>query len=513
MIRCTWPVARSCCSRGPLPPNGGGGDRAPLGCSVQGEAIRLRDFQRRFLARAFAPGVDTAALSIPRGNGKSTLLGNVTAWAMTPGHRLHTPGAEIVLCAPSMEQARTVFRVARAILEPMGGFSFMDSAQRIAITCAATHTRLRVHGRSPKTIMGLVGVPLLVVDEPASLEVAGGTLLHDAAQTAQGKLASPLRVVYIGTLAGDLGPVRGWWPDLIRDGSHGSTYVQTIQGDPAKWDDWREIRRCNPLVASHPEGRAKLLSERDAARRDSRLRARFMSFRLNLPSQDESAALLTVGDWQDVIARPVPDPEGRPICGLDLGGGRAWSAAVACWRNGRVEAVARAPGVPSIADQERRDRVPRGTYQALVDQGVLKVSDGRRVQPPADLLAMVRPWAPEVITCDRFRFAELLDAAGSWSVPIVPRVSRWSEAANDIRGLRRLAKDGPLAVAPEARGLLAASIGAASVRNDDQGSYRLVKRDGANNTGRDDAAAALVLAAGALARSPSRPRRAYIGRI
>ena len=39
-----------------------------------------------------------------------------------------------------------------------------------------------------------------------------------------------------------------------------------------------------------------------------------------------------------------------------------------------------------------------------------------------------------------------------------------------------------------------------------QGSTRLIKRD-TNNTGRDDVAAALVLAAGSFVREPPAPRR------
>ena len=62
---------------------------------------------------------------------------------------------------------------------------------------------------------------------------------------------------------------------------------------------------------------------------DSRLKARFLSYRLNRPSGDESEVLLTVGDWEKVTAREVPERQGRPIVGVDLGGGRAWSAAVA----------------------------------------------------------------------------------------------------------------------------------------------------------------------------------------
>ena len=65
-----------------------------------------------------------------------------------------------------------------------------------------------------------------------------------------------------------------------------------------------------------------------------------------------------------------------------------------------------------------------------------------------------------------------------------------------------LALDRPLACARESRALLTASLAPALVKNDDQGSVRLAKRDPANNTGRDDVAAVLVLARGALSRAP-----------
>ena len=71
-----------------------------------------------------------------------------------------------------------------------------------------------------------------------------------------------------------------------------------------------------------------------------------------------------------------------------------------------------------------------------------------------------------------------------------------------------MALDGPLSVEPASRGLLTASLAVAAVKSDDQGSTRLVKRDPNNSTGRDDAAAALVLAAGAWSRrrGPARVR-------
>ena len=480
-----------------------------MGCSVQAIKPKLRPFQRDFLRAALAPGVDTAALSLPRGNGKTWLAGYILARCLTPGDKLHVAGAEYLLCAASIEQARLCYRFVQETLQPLGGYRFLDASNRIGATHTATNTRLRVLSSNGKTAMGIVGTPLLVADEPGSWETVGGTLMYDAISTAMGKPGSSLRAIFIGTLAP---ATAGWWHDLVSDGSHHSTYVQALQGDAERWDSWPEIRRVNPLTSISADFRRKLLEERDGARSDGRLKARFLSYRLNVPSGDESTLLLTTDDWERLAGRSVPARSGRPIVGVDLGGGRAWSAAVAVWKSGRIEALAVAPGIPDIEAQEKRDRVPPGTYRALVDSGQLRVADGLRVQPPGQLWETVREtWGQPVNTvCDRFRLSELQDATGS-AANLEPRVSRWSEAAFDIRSLRKLVKDGPFAVAEESRLLLAASLSAAMVKNDDQGNTRLAKR-GTNNTGRDDVAAALMLAAGAFARAETAPppRRARV---
>ena len=157
-----------------------------------------------------------------------------------------------------------------------------------------------------------------------------------------------------------------WFYDMVDAGTQGSTYVQSLVGDADTWDRWATIRKVNPLKAKYAESRAVLLEERDQARADSRLKARFLSYRLNLPTADESSMLLTVDDWKLAAARPESLPVGKPIIGVDLGGGRAWSAAVAMWESGRMEAIACAPGIPDLADQERRDNVSAGVYGKLM---------------------------------------------------------------------------------------------------------------------------------------------------
>ena len=268
-----------------------------------------------------------------------------------------------------------------------------------------------------------MGVPLAIIDEPAALHTTGGTALWDAVRGAQGKVGSPMKAILTGTISpADPG---SWWPAMVEAGTVGSVNVQLIQGRRDKWDHWREILRVNPLAKHHAEFADVLREERDAARRDSRLKGSFMSMRLNLPSGDESSVLLTVDDWQRTLSRPVPPREGRPIVGVDLGAGRSWSAAAALWRSGRVECLAVAPGIPTLEAQERRDRVPAQTYVRLAQTGALRVATGLRVQPVADLhRAATAAWGrAEVILCDRFRLPELQDCVNG--TPIVPRVARW----------------------------------------------------------------------------------------
>ena len=466
--------------------------------------MKLRHFQHRFLTAATAPGTDTAVLSTPRGNGKSWIAGYLVARILDPADPLFRPGTESVLCAASIEQARIVFRFARGMLGE-DGYRYLDSATRAGITHTSTRTRLRVIGSNGKTAMGLVNCPWAICDEPGSWEVNGGTLLRDAIEGAKGKPGSPLRSLYIGTLAPATG---GWWHDMVEAGSYRSTIVHALQGDPTRWAHWREIQRVNPLTSISDDFRAKLLEERDAARRDPRLKAAFLSYRLNVPTGDESTMLLGVDDWKRVTARPVPDRAGRPIVAVDLGAGRAWSAAVAVWKSGRVESMAVAPGIPNLDEQEKRDVVPRGTYRMLAESGALTVAAGLRVQPAKLLIqAALDSWGtPDTVLCDRFRLADLQDAVAG-RCPVFPRRTMWSTASEDIRALRKLSLDGPLSCAVSSRALVAASLAAAMVKNDESGNTRLVKR-GAKNQARDDVAAALVLAAGSFARALARSRPA-----
>ena len=129
---------------------------------------KLRPFQRRFIKAVESSSYDTVALSGPRGLGKTFLAGHVLARALTPGdiavHRipsypgkghasrqLNQPGAEYVLGAASLDQARMTYAFVRAALEPTGEYRFIDSTTRLGITHKASNTKLRAISSNAKS--------------------------------------------------------------------------------------------------------------------------------------------------------------------------------------------------------------------------------------------------------------------------------------------------------------------------------------------------------------------------
>ena len=101
--------------------------------------MRLEPFQRKFLKGAM--GATTAALSMPRANGKSYLAARLCARVFPTLE----PHEEIALAAASIEQGRIVFRFVRQMLGE-DGYRYLDSATRCAIT-APNGARLRARWR------------------------------------------------------------------------------------------------------------------------------------------------------------------------------------------------------------------------------------------------------------------------------------------------------------------------------------------------------------------------------
>ena len=68
-----------------------------------------------------------------------------------------------------------------------------------------------------------------------------------------------------------------------------------------------------------------------------------------------------------------------------------------------------------------------------------------------------------MVVLDRFRLAEFEDAVKR-GARLEPRVPRWSESSFDIRALRQMALDGPMAVDEGSQALIATSLSQAMVK-------------------------------------------------
>ena len=432
-------------------------------------------------------------LSIPRGNGKSTLAAYILAKAITPGEIFFESGKEFLLTAASLSQCRIVFNAMLEFIN-LDDYKIINNTRELKATHKATGTALFCLPSNAKNAMGLgINNPLIVCDEPASWKTTEGYLMFQALRTCIGKPNARTKLIFIGTIS----PAnRGWFRDLVESKNSESRYIQVLSGRDINWNNKRkltnEIRRVNPLKWKFKDSRKKLLSARDNAMEYKSEQATFNSYLLNSPTQEESEQLLKPIFWKQLIDQEVLAPEGYPIVGVDLGESRSFSAAVAIYPNGYIDAIALAPGQPSIEEQEIRDRVPRGVYQKLVDKDLLLVDEGKLI-PDLDLLIeRLNQWKPTIVLCDRFRLNYLIMNAPHLNIR--ERVVRYSEASEDINALRKLAANGKLNIGL-ARDLVEESLAVSIVKSDDQGNTRLTKSNKFNRA-RDDIAQALVLAAG-----------------
>ena len=115
---------------------------------LAGQRFTALPWQRRFVRGAFCEGVQSAALSVARGNGKTSLLSAI-ACAYLDGP-LAVPRGEVVIVASSFLQARLSFEHVLAFLGDKLGdrdrWRTWDTAQTALIEDRKTGSRVRCIG-------------------------------------------------------------------------------------------------------------------------------------------------------------------------------------------------------------------------------------------------------------------------------------------------------------------------------------------------------------------------------
>ena len=471
---------------------------------LAGEPFAVLPWQARFCRGAFRPGVATAALTVGRGNGKTTLVAGIAA--ATLDGPLAVERGETILCASSFEQSRIGFEHILAFLGPQlrdrARWRVWDSAQLARVENRETGARVRCIASDPRRAHGLAPV-LCLLDEPAQWPPATSERMLAALRTAAGKLPES-RLVALGTRPADEGH---WFAKLLAGGADYAQSHAARRRDPPFWR--RTWRKANPSLDALPDLEAAIRAEAVAAKRDPALLAAFEALRLNLGTSDtEVAVLLDARLWLE--AEGIAARAGPSVWGVDLGTSAAQSAVAAYWpESGALEVLAAFPRVPDLRKRGRADSVA-GLYLECARRGELLTLGERATDVPALLAAALSRFGrPARVVSDRWREAELRDALDAARIPEAGfelRGMGFKDGAADVRAFRRAFSEGRVAPAPSL--LLRSAMAEARTVSDAAGNAKLAKgsQGGRRLRARDDAAAAAILAVAAGARQPAKPK-------
>ena len=480
-----------------------------------GQKFKVLPWQRDFVLGAFEKKTRSAALSVARGNGKTTLVAGI-ACATLDGP-LMVPRGQTILVASSFEQARIAFEHCLAFMgdkiKDKSVWKVWDTAQQARIENRETGAMVRCIGSDSSRAHG--HAPFLVLaDEPAQWGPTSDKMLA-ALKTAAGKQPGS-RFIALGTRPAD---PDHWFSKMLL-GGNGSGFKDSYgHRNSGKHDTYHHIQchaadpedkktnkstwlKANPSLNHLPDLEIAIRGECKDAMRDSSLLPALDSLRLNLGTPDtEISVLLEAGTWAGLEDLPEGKASGPMVWGVDLGATAAQSAVTAYWpMTGRLESVACFPCNPSLAERGLEDGCG-SLYVECHKRGELLTLGEHTSDVGALLRDCLERWGkPSLIVADRWREGELREQLSKANVPpadLQLRGQGFKDGAEDVRGFRKACLDGR--VSPPQSLLLRAAMSEARVIGDPAGNWKLAKgsQGGRRVRARDDSAAATILAVSA----------------
>ena len=474
-----------------------------------GDPFIVLPWEKRFV-RGFL-GAQVSALSVARGNGKTTLLAGIAAAALSGP--LARDRGEILLVAGAFSQAKISFDHVLSFLDPEAGkrYRIQDSANNAEILDNQTGCRLKCAGASPRLLMGRAPV-LILGDEPSSWMHTQSDKMVSALLTGLGKHEGA-RAVFLGTRPGS---AENFFQRMLDGNADFSAQYATPK------DVWEKkpftleaIRRANPSLAHMPDLQKAIKKDAERAGKDASMLPAYLALRLNAGVSDVvESVLLEAGTWERIEGNA--DVRGACIWGIDLSTCAAQSAIACFWpQSGRLEAISAFPATPSLRTRGTNDGA--GTlYENCFRRGELIIAGNHTVDVPELLrVALARFGKPAQLVADRWRIADLREACAKAKIPLTRIIERgmgFKDGAEDVRNFRKACLDGD--VVPVQSLLLRSAMSVSRTISDPSGNAKLAKAgEGKRPGARDDATAAAILAVSSGTREPPRSgsRRVYYG--
>ena len=238
-----------------------------------GQPLQLFPWERRFFRGMLRDGVEESALSVSRGNGKTTVVAALACAALDGP--LATPRGETVVVASSFDQARIAFEHCLAFLadkidSDRQRWRIQDSANRASIEDRSTGARVRVLGSDPRRAHGLAPV-LVVADEPSQWPPGSSDRMIAALRTSLGKIDGG-RLVALGTRPADS---EHWFEKMLSGGADFALNYAARDTDPPF--HLRTWQRANPSLKYMPVLKRVIAREAAKARKDPAVLPSFSS--------------------------------------------------------------------------------------------------------------------------------------------------------------------------------------------------------------------------------------------
>lgn len=220
--------------------------RTPKGFGA-GNFICLAPFQKRWLRQVLGPGVNSAVMSCPRGQGKSTLLAALGLWATFCPNESGAPQVPVI-ATTVMQAHRSVYGVALAMInaEPeLSGRCLIYSAiGAMKIVVPGTTGEMFPVSSDPDGLQGL-DPSLAIADEVGFQSVES----WDSLLLAGGKRPRSL-VVGIGTPGFDKSNALWHLRERVRSGASlpGFRFTEYAADEGCSAGDERQWRKANPAL-------------------------------------------------------------------------------------------------------------------------------------------------------------------------------------------------------------------------------------------------------------------------
>ena len=466
---------------------------------LAGEPVRLAQFQRDFIAGAFTSDVTVAALSVARGNGKTTLAAMIAMAELIVGRG---PRRHVVVVANTQPQAAVLWDMARSMADQLS----LEQRSKIRMRESPRHQieyehehRLTAVAGVPRALLGLAPT-VVIMDERGSWRDGRGEEVEAALMTGAAKRSG--KVLMLSTSAATNSHAFSRWIDDHR--SEKGVYIQehrATEGLPI--DDEASILEANPGVADGigPTMDRLQMDARVALRRGASAINAFRLFNRNeRVAQEVDRVLLTLDEWSSVEVESdddLPARDGPCAIGVDLGGPSSMSAAALYWyRTGRLEVFAAWGGGMDARARGDHDGVG-ALYEDMVADGDLTfIGDGRVIDLDAFLAHIQARLTVNLndakwIVHDRYRTSEFRDAIARarWKIEPVARGMGWYHAGPDTEAFRRATFEGHIRA--RASALMRNALANAALVCDPAGNVKIHK---VRSKARIDALSAAILA-------------------